>query len=310
VNDAEIPGVTLKSYWARFDVPRLRRTFKWLEERFVRLGVPPQKVLMGGPHFSGKLVDYGRVRRRIGAVDWDNMWSLSLMHQKPSWRDDQEGWVADVYVARDPCADGYWNVKWSLVPSLMGLDEAVAVEQLLDFARLTVDRYGYLYWLPRGYGPVQTFRSVRQKLGWDTIPDNFGDDDEDDSSYLAWWDQDSEWNEKHTLLRDVYPVNLLTRRYLDKPVHGTTLRKWIKEDAGRGTLENLNEAVTVWRPPEQNIGIIREALFRAGVLSYHGFFDSRSRWYREFDKPFVLRKPVPRVFRADYESEIPRWMNS
>jgi hypothetical protein len=304
MDDAEIPGVTLKSYWARFDGPRLRGLFEWLEERFARLGVPPQKICLSGPHYSGKLVDYARVRRRISGADWENVWSITLMHQKPAWRDDHEGWVAHAYAARHVYADGYWDAQWSLVPSLMGLDEAAAVEQLFEFARLTLDRYGYLYWLPRGYGPVQTFRSLRQKMKLDAIPE---DPKDDDIGYLAWWDQDGWATEKLALLRDVYPVNLLTRRYLEKPVHGTTLRRWIKGDAGRGTLEKLNGAVTVWRPPEENIGAIREALFRAGVLSYHGFFDPRSPWYRDFDKPFMLRKAVPQVFRAGYEPEIPRW---
>lgn len=308
MDDPEVPGVTLKSYWARFDVSRLRNIFEWLEGRFTRLGALPQKVLMGGPHYTGKLVDYARVRRRIDAVDWESLWSLSLMHQTPAWRDDQEGWVASARVSRDPCADGFWTVRWSLVPSLMGLNDAAAVEELLDFARLTVDRYGYVFWLPRGYGPVQTFRSVRQKLGLDAIPDDFGNDD--DSSYLAWWDQASGWNEKLTLLRDVYPINLLTRRYLDKPVQGTTLEQWIRKDPRRGTLEKLNEAITVWRPPPENVGAIREALFRAGVLFYHRFFQPWSPWYRDFEKPFVPKEPIPEVFRAGYQPEIHRWMES
>jgi hypothetical protein len=94
----------------------------------------------------------------------------------------------------------------------------------------------------------------------------------------------------------------LSRRYLDLPVEGTTLEKWIKKSGKRGTLEDLNGRVMTWTPPPDQIGVIREKLFLAGHLFYHRFFQTwepDNPWKRDFSQPFKP-KDVPEIFRANY----------
>lgn len=107
---------------------------------------------------------------------------------------------------------------------------------------------------------------------------------------------------KSPLLRDIYPYNFLTRRYLDLPVHGTTLERWIMADASRGSLEPLTDKVTTWRPVIENIPVIREDLFRAGIMFYWRFYVPPTDTYRHLPgpRPYGPDERVPEIFRAEF----------
>lgn len=68
------------------------------------------------------------------------------------------------------------------------------------------------------------------------------------------------------LLRDIYPINILTTPHLQREISGQKLRDWIENGAGRGYLQKIADHVSVWVLPPRNLPTVRNALARAGLL--------------------------------------------
>jgi hypothetical protein len=228
---------------------------------------------------------------------------VALYHTKENARPDHLEATTRAGVARRRIPDRFkcfepgWSAYWDIYLDDAGVEESVAAQELLDFAARATDAYGYVFYMKRSGGPFYynggaLFGDSRQRTG------------EEGDNICAW-----PWPERlpHVLLRDVYPLNFLSRPYLDLPVGGTTLERWVRADEpARGTLEPLNESVTTWRPPVGNIPLLREALFRAGAIFYKGFFD-KGPLHRDFSRPFVPPDAIPEIFRASfYEGRDPK----
>lgn len=293
-----IPAVA--NEMALYDPPRLRRTYDWLTERFQAIDLPVSHVGYTGNRNYGSLP---RVRKRVGAADWGQFRNVSVLHV-PTQRKDVS--LAFEYTAHAGLSTvdwgglcphggewltGRWRAHWAVDCADAGLAEQDVLPHLLEFARLTVDEYGYLFYMRRMDAPT-SYASGSCVGG--------SERNEDQDRNLGEWRSPLD-HFRHPLLRDIYPYNFLTRPYLNLPVHGTTLEGWIRADAGRGTLEPLTDKVTTWRPVLENIPALREALFRAGVMYYWRFFTHDSECYRMTGpRPFAPDEPIPEIFRADF----------
>jgi len=50
------------------------------------------------------------------------------------------------------------------------------------------------------------------------------------------------------------------------PVEGVSLSDWIQQDPQRGTLEPVDERLTLWKVPEESIPAIRDILWKTGQI--------------------------------------------
>lgn len=50
----------------------------------------------------------------------------------------------------------------------------------------------------------------------------------------------------------------------------------------------------------ENIPVIRESLFRAGIMFYWRHFDPFDPMYRDFSKPWKPPTEIPEMFRAEF----------
>jgi hypothetical protein len=66
-------------------------------------------------------------------------------------------------------------------------------------------------------------------------------------------------------MRDVYPLNLLTKNHLDQPVDGMSLQSWI-EARSMGTLTRMKQGIWVWRLSPEQITSARSRLLGHGLL--------------------------------------------
>ncbi len=68
------------------------------------------------------------------------------------------------------------------------------------------------------------------------------------------------------IVRDIYPWNFLSSVHLERPVSGTTLGEWIREDRARGSLERIREGAWFWEVASENLAAIKGALRDTGVI--------------------------------------------
>jgi hypothetical protein len=68
------------------------------------------------------------------------------------------------------------------------------------------------------------------------------------------------------MLRDIYPMNVLTRPHHQRDMLGQPLADWIAGDAHRGSLREVADQVWTWVVPEDDIPNVRDALQAAGLL--------------------------------------------
>lgn len=124
--------------------------------------------------------------------------------------------------------------------------------------------YGYAFEAARCEGPV--FTSIG--LGYDTIegsPDLYPIDLAGHWGHIVRLHWKSPQIE--TVLRSVYPLQVITPTHLRLPIAGMTLGAWIRADASRGKLEDIAPGLFLWRIAlESQVRMVRAALYEAGLL--------------------------------------------
>jgi hypothetical protein len=286
---------------AWLDGRRLRFLFDWVDEGFRQLDRPATALEIEIQEKRRAFKSAESLRKRVDPSAWAACDGVGFQHITPERLNSGNifGWAVDAALLSPKnwrssplLGDRPWRAQWGVHLLDVDLEETAVLGLETEFARLTVDDYGYLFYMQRTCGPQ--FYHMGMSVHGD------GRNDEQKSN-IGGWDS---WLEhfKQPLLRDVYPYNFLSRRYLDLPVHGTTLRGWIEADASRGTLEPLNRGITTWRPVSENIPAIREALFRAGIMFYWRFYVDPSDTHLHIPGPrsFAPDEPIPEIFRADF----------
>lgn len=83
----------------------------------------------------------------------------------------------------------------------------------------------------------------------------------------------------------VYPVSILTRAHLDLPVSGMqSLSEWIRDDADRGTIREVNPANFVWKVGDDQIQATTRALWSLGFFNASEYFEIAD-WDTELQLP-------------------------
>jgi hypothetical protein len=275
---------------------RARSLYLWLTRRMERIGVLPDIVTLDAPGFWGvNYKTFERVRYRIDQYDFTTCRGLILTRRTVDWTSrHQHHWVTTAAIGHNPEKETVDHTHWLITPIDAGLGFAEAVRHLTTYAQLAVDHYGYLFAMPREYGPECHYMGCS---GYESFTNP------EEAENVGWWGSYQSAIPNQAMLRNVYPVNFLRRGLLELPVAGRSLGQWIQKDDSRGTLEPLTRTVWQWRVSPDKIPAVREALFREGVLFYYRFvqdWEPDNPWKRDFSKPFVPREPIPEIFRATY----------
>jgi hypothetical protein len=67
-------------------------------------------------------------------------------------------------------------------------------------------------------------------------------------------------------MRDVYEVNLLSERLLQRPVGNETLFDWISSDQDRGHLESIKNGRWLWTVTSDQMKKVRPQLIAADAI--------------------------------------------
>ena len=289
---------------------RTKSLFLWLDEAFNRLGVVPSRLSAGQKYRT-----YRGLRPRLLKSDFADIKNFSIQSLPPD-REEFRGWKSEAGVGRrqrtmlHPDDESFWRAnwmhaeqedlrwtaKWILFAADSGYTEDFILREMIQFAGLAMDEYGYIGSLKRGTEPSAFDTDV-------IFPGDSWGDGGIRTRDLQWnrftWTRFGCWTKR--LLRDTFPVNFLGRSYLDLPIEGTTLERWILADPlRRGTIEPLNGRVWVWKPVAKWIPFIREPLFRAGLLHWWGMFSIDDFTQLQVKEPFVPPAETPEMFRPEF----------
>lgn len=71
---------------------------------------------------------------------------------------------------------------------------------------------------------------------------------------------------KNSMLRMIYPINIINENHLQINVNGTPLNKWILSNESHGKLERLNEKLWIWIVDENQLEDLNSYCGEAGIL--------------------------------------------
>lgn len=277
-----------------FDTRRLKRIYDWLRQKMVALQCPPQYFAAHALGMSQKMQELRRNESKLLARFAERSVSrFTLFHLAEGWTRPASDYLMAATVGEDGILRGFGTANWVTQLVDTGVPADTAALSFVEFAELVVSSYGYVYSSPTLVDAV----FYGKNAGYVSLCEEEGEN-------AGFWGMYS--HEGRQFLRDVHQVMFLSRPYLDLQVERTTLEKWIQKKDARGTLRRLTDHITIWTPPPDQIGVIREKLFLSGHLFYHRFFqtwDPDNKWARDFSRPF-RPKDVPEIFRSTYRRAI------
>lgn len=286
--------LTLVSECVRIDPRRLRTLLFALVERMEQVGLPPVEVGVSGGGIRGqRYKSWRRMKEKVLASDFGTIRSISIRNLwQPYPRElDYLMWRSEASFGHLNNPRRPWHFKWTIVLSDQ-MPEERALTTLMEFAKMSVDRYGYIFPFVRDMGPgyyALGLQYGRMKPGCDEE----GDDIINWDAHLAC---------QRPVLRDLYRYNLLQRRHLEVKVGNSTLRKWIESSRERGALRSLGNALWVWEIPPDGAPYLREQLFPTGLL-FHSPVHLPER--DDTSWPIKARRAVtPRIFERHYRRVI------
>lgn len=71
---------------------------------------------------------------------------------------------------------------------------------------------------------------------------------------------------KNTMLRMVYPINMINNHHLDIVIGNVSLKEWISSDEKHGSLEGLNNNLWLWTVEDTELDEVNRCLGEAEVL--------------------------------------------
>lgn len=298
-------GVTAVSHPMRMDGAALRVQYEWIIDSFSRREKPPNTFEAKGASFKGKgYLDYARDRKRLEATDFAllSRIGIALFRQKQNGMTIGWEWMCrslDRQVVLSPSdirwePTGWWEASLCMFPDFLGLSEATCVDLATEFARLTVEEYGYLFFMHRNRGPMHYVIG----MGYDPV--NYPNDRTlPESENISTWSYSREIRGSRPWLRDVYPVNFVGPKLAAMSVEGKRFLDWVRARPERGTIEPFpseREANGfLWKPPLERILALREQLYRAGLVWHRQYYLDHSDGKAP---PFVPTDPPPETIRA------------
>jgi hypothetical protein len=230
---------------------------EWALKFFAANGVLPD--ICGISKVDGKDSNrsYKRLEKRLRAEPLSSVDGLELCHMLPGHFDlvfgcDVSASLIDV---------GGKMMTFCCDQTIRGI-ELNFFEPLLERIGTTVAlQYGSGYLRLRESGPSAYASGMAAGMGYST-------EELAEADRIATWFYERPGKKRHLmgLLRDVYPLNVISEPHLEQRVEGLPLADWIRQSPSRGTLRSLPRGAWLWRIDEANIESVRASLADAGLL--------------------------------------------
>lgn len=137
------------------------------------------------------------------------------------------------------------------------------LNKIIEFLKLLSDKVQYSY-------GIQYYSDKVTKAFYYATGDNMAQIYEYENSSLFKKECAGRFNGKEryksTMLRMVYPINMINHYHLDIKIGDVSLKKWILSDKKNGSLEYLNNDLWLWKVENSELDEINKYLGIAGKL--------------------------------------------
>ena len=126
-----------------------------------------------------------------------------------------------------------------------------------DLVKITGAKYGYIHQ-----------RDFTRVVGYEWGIGSGNEYEYPDSKFLARWGKVYRSNGIYKTgdMRDIYPINIISSKHLNRDVGGQTLGEWIDCKHVRGKLVQLDKDLWSWHVEFDDIENVRESLRDTGII--------------------------------------------
>lgn len=197
------------------------------------------------------------VERLLRSDDLASADTLELYHTIPDYAQLIFGWDVQTEALNVNGRTIYFGCDQALA----GIDLDFLEEVIGQFSQIVQLRYGIGYVKQFEFGPCVYAHGMVSGFGYSR-------EDLIKADRIGAWFRERMAGNRHLagLLRDVYPLNVISEPHLSQRVEGLPLADWIRQLRLRGTLRSLPGGATLWRIDEANIESVRAPLADAGLL--------------------------------------------
>jgi hypothetical protein len=227
---------------------------------FNELGHPPHRIGITGPGHSERKVSFDRGIAKLRKKGFMGVTDVELVCDIPGTQSHEPGYLLSaIFNGRNGGLHAHVVARSSLA--------RLSPTSMLPLARTLAQdlkpAYGIGYRRECRFGPDWFAMGIN--YGVEGVPT--GDAREETMNVSRWgYVGIVKQVYREGLLRDVYPWNFLTQPHLVRQISGIPFERWIRQDARRGTLQELCEGVSLWEVAEAEIPDLRVALRQGGVI--------------------------------------------
>lgn len=245
---------TLALYGVTRSHRMVRRFFDATSAWFAGIGLAPDS---GSLHTKRRRVpptSFMAIQRRLGKKDdAENVVAVGLGRLLPNARIPVADYRCSAYLDTE---DSYAFV------AVHGHDAPLSSQLFLNFAveltRLLSPTYGIGYSMSLKCGPGMYAIGLEQGVGLF--------DEAQGMAIERWGDAMDEGAYDDGYLRDIYPMNVISKAAWSRRIGRVQLKSWIAAEHWRGTLTKIDATTLLWLVDERNIARVRHGVVESGLL--------------------------------------------
>ncbi|WP_010300861.1 hypothetical protein [Candidatus Odyssella thessalonicensis] len=234
----------------------VRGWFTYVVNWFRKNGLEPTRIgITGAPYKGNKTITFHNGLKRLEDHNYQEVQGISLYAIPPNHNIDM---FDGIFILEYTCRNkGAFVLCWD--NQLLSFDKGNCKDIVKDICSYIKISYGYAFQRLFNQGPSFYPRGVlaSSKLS------------EDEEDRIALWNNEymmPDGNYQTGDLRDIYPLNILSRVHLDRVVNGGRFEDWIQAVPQRGSLEQITDSLWTWWVEADNIDAVRAALAPSGMI--------------------------------------------
>lgn len=215
----------------------------------------PTRVGITAPFIkSTQTMSFKNGHKKLLENGFEGVDSISLYANVPNHNIDMSDFNFCAYVR---LKENRTNLILSFDNDIITFSRSCLEELIQQQSQYFTPGYGICYQRDYKFGPIFYAIGMIQ-----------GDLSKEEEENIAEWFR--EYGDPETyyvgLLRDIYPLNILSQPHLDQQVHGQSLKDWICSSPDHGDLKQLTPEVWSWWVEADQIPSVRQALAPSGII--------------------------------------------